>query len=238
MKKCPIISSPGNANRPRVERRSAASEHSEPATDRRIVPSGETPLPLEKTRARLRSSDVIAHHHGDHRSSPADRGFDLRHDSVVATKARADGGSARGSHASALSGGSQGRSAGRQEAGPRPGSTYSVSGWCREANRPRILTGLLRTLSAIRQPELFVLRRLFFSLSGRQIRAVNKPIGDNARKGAVRERSQLETKIMSEKHWTKRSKESGQFIDQKYKGKFKSVRQDKVTSPPCSRAFE
>jgi hypothetical protein len=102
-----------------------------------------------------------------------------------------------------------------------------VSGWCREANRPRILTGLLRTLRAIRQPELFVLRRIFFSLSGRQIRAVNKPIGDNARKGAVPERSQLETKIMGEKHWTKRSKESGQFIDKKDKGKFKGVRQEK-----------
>ena len=31
----------------------------------------------------------------------------------------------------------------------------------------------------------------------------------------------IETKIMGEKHWTKRSKESGQFIDKKDKGKFK-----------------
>ena len=67
----------------------------------------------------------------------------------------------------------------------------------------------------------------FFLTFRRQIRAVNKPIGENARKGAVRERSQLETKIMGEKHWTKRSKESGQFIDQKDKGKFKGVRQEK-----------
>ena len=39
--------------------------------------------------------------------------------------------------------------------------------------------------------------------------AVNKPVGDNARKGAVRKRSQLDTKIMGETHWSKRSKESG-----------------------------
>ena len=49
--------------------------------------------------------------------------------------------------------------------------------------------------------------------------AVNKPVGDTARKGAVRRRSQLETKTMGEKHWTKRSKESGQFMDQKDKGR-------------------
>jgi hypothetical protein len=48
--------------------------------------------------------------------------------------------------------------------------------------------------------------------------AVDEAVGDNARKGAVRMRSQLETKIMDEKHWSKRSKESGQFIDQKEKG--------------------
>lgn len=45
--------------------------------------------------------------------------------------------------------------------------------------------------------------------------AVNKPTGDNARKGAVRKRSQLQTKIEGEDTWTKRSKETGQFIDQK-----------------------
>ena len=50
--------------------------------------------------------------------------------------------------------------------------------------------------------------------------AVNKPTGDNARKGAVRKRSQLETKAVGEQHWTKRSKASGQFMDQKDKDKF------------------
>jgi hypothetical protein len=57
--------------------------------------------------------------------------------------------------------------------------------------------------------------------------AVNKPTGDNARKGAVRKRSQLETKVMGEQHWTKRSKASGQFMDQKDKGKFKGVRKER-----------
>jgi hypothetical protein len=57
--------------------------------------------------------------------------------------------------------------------------------------------------------------------------AVNKPTGDKARKGAVRKRSELETKMMGEKHWTKRSKESGQFMDQKDEGKFKGVRREK-----------
>lgn len=45
--------------------------------------------------------------------------------------------------------------------------------------------------------------------------AVNKPIGDNARKGTVRKRSQLSTKIMGEDEWTKRDRETGEFMDQK-----------------------
>jgi hypothetical protein len=57
--------------------------------------------------------------------------------------------------------------------------------------------------------------------------AVNKPVGDNARKGAVRKRSQLETKTMGEKHWTKPSKATGQFMDQTEKGKFKGVRRER-----------
>jgi hypothetical protein len=57
--------------------------------------------------------------------------------------------------------------------------------------------------------------------------AVNKPVGDNARKRAVRKRTQLKTKTMGEKHWTKRSKGSGEFMDQKKEGKFKGVRREK-----------
>jgi hypothetical protein len=45
--------------------------------------------------------------------------------------------------------------------------------------------------------------------------AINKPTGDNARKGAVRKRSQLKTKIEGEAYWTKRNEESGEFMSQK-----------------------
>jgi hypothetical protein len=39
--------------------------------------------------------------------------------------------------------------------------------------------------------------------------AVNKPVGDNARKGAVKKRSQLQTTLGGATAWTKRSKNSG-----------------------------
>jgi hypothetical protein len=58
--------------------------------------------------------------------------------------------------------------------------------------------------------------------------AVNKPKGDNSRKGAVRKRTQLKTKVMGEEKWTKRSKASGRFMDQKEDGtRFKSVRRER-----------
>ena len=60
--------------------------------------------------------------------------------------------------------------------------------------------------------------------------AVNKPVGDNARKGAVRKRSQLRTKVMGEETWTKRSRATGKFIDQKKapaKQPFKGVRRER-----------
>jgi hypothetical protein len=60
--------------------------------------------------------------------------------------------------------------------------------------------------------------------------AVNKPTGDNSRKGAVRKRTQLATKIQGEDTWTKRSKTTGEFIDQKKapaKKKFKGVRKER-----------
>ena len=57
--------------------------------------------------------------------------------------------------------------------------------------------------------------------------AVNKPKGDNARKGAVKKRSQLQNKLTGS--WTKRSKKSGEFIDvKKTKKKFKGVRKEKA----------
>ncbi len=58
--------------------------------------------------------------------------------------------------------------------------------------------------------------------------ATNKPVGDNARKGAVRKRSQLKTAMAGEKNWTKRSKKTGKFMDvKKTKKKFKGVRREK-----------
>ena len=58
--------------------------------------------------------------------------------------------------------------------------------------------------------------------------AVNRPVGDNARKGAVRKRSQLEATVMGEEHWTKRSSETGRFMDQKKDAtKFKGVRRER-----------
>jgi hypothetical protein len=56
--------------------------------------------------------------------------------------------------------------------------------------------------------------------------AVNKPAGDNARKGAVRKRTQLKNKLAG--GWTKRSKKSGEFVDvKKTAKKFKGVRKEK-----------
>jgi hypothetical protein len=59
--------------------------------------------------------------------------------------------------------------------------------------------------------------------------AVNKPTGDNARKGAVRERSQLNSKIEGEERYTKRDTSTGQFMDQKKNDDtpYKDVRREK-----------
>lgn len=56
--------------------------------------------------------------------------------------------------------------------------------------------------------------------------ATNKPYGDNKRVGAVRKRSQ--TSNPKTEHWTKRDKDTGQFMDQKADKKpFKGVRKEK-----------
>jgi hypothetical protein len=39
--------------------------------------------------------------------------------------------------------------------------------------------------------------------------ATNKPTGDNARKGAVKKRTQVKTKLAGASAWTKRGKKSG-----------------------------
>ena len=57
--------------------------------------------------------------------------------------------------------------------------------------------------------------------------AVNKPVGDNARKGTVEKRSQLKNKLAGS--WTKRSKKTGEFMGvKKSSKKFKGVRREKA----------
>ncbi|WP_169719748.1 hypothetical protein [Algoriphagus marincola] len=56
--------------------------------------------------------------------------------------------------------------------------------------------------------------------------ATNKPYGDNARKGALKGRSQVQNPKTG--HWTKRSSETGKFMDGKKDGTpFKEVRKEK-----------
>lgn len=55
--------------------------------------------------------------------------------------------------------------------------------------------------------------------------AVNKPIGDNARKGAVKNRSQIKNPRTGQ--WVKRNPDTGRFMDVKTTGgKFKGVRKE------------
>ena len=59
--------------------------------------------------------------------------------------------------------------------------------------------------------------------------AVNKPTGDDARKGAVKKRTQRKGKLMGKTAWTKRDKTSGEFMSvKKSKKKFKGVRREKM----------
>ena len=57
--------------------------------------------------------------------------------------------------------------------------------------------------------------------------ATNAPAGDGHRQGAVKKRTQLETKIDGEKQWTKRDKATGEFIANKELEKFKGVRKER-----------
>ena len=67
--------------------------------------------------------------------------------------------------------------------------------------------------------------------------AVNKPAGDNARKGAVKKRSQVKTRLGGASAWTKRSKSSGKLMALKKPvakktsaKKFRGVRAEKKVS--------
>ncbi len=57
--------------------------------------------------------------------------------------------------------------------------------------------------------------------------AKNNPIGDNARKGAVKSRTQVFNPTID--HWIKRNKETGQFMDVKTSSNkpFKGVSKEK-----------
>jgi hypothetical protein len=59
----------------------------------------------------------------------------------------------------------------------------------------------------------------------------SKPTEDNARKRAIRKRTQLRTKLRGDDRWTKRDKTSVQFMDQKKRpGTFKGVRKKNNTA--------
>ena len=53
--------------------------------------------------------------------------------------------------------------------------------------------------------------------------ARNQPTGDNARKGAVKKRTQLKTTLGGATAWTKRSKKSGEFMAVKKPAKKKKA---------------
>ncbi|MBP8286817.1 MAG: hypothetical protein KAX57_08245 [Rhodoferax sp.] len=56
--------------------------------------------------------------------------------------------------------------------------------------------------------------------------AKNDPVGDNARRGAVKDRSQVQNPQNG--NWTKRDTDTGRFMDQKQDGTpFKGVRREK-----------
>jgi hypothetical protein len=64
--------------------------------------------------------------------------------------------------------------------------------------------------------------------------AVNKPTGDNARKGAVKKRTQLNNPLTET--FTKRNKKGGQFMAvKKTAKKFKGVRKEKWLMPDKAR---
>ncbi|TWB03561.1 hypothetical protein [Bradyrhizobium stylosanthis] len=72
--------------------------------------------------------------------------------------------------------------------------------------------------------------------------AVNKPTGDNTRKGAVKTRSQTKTTIGGASGWTKRNQSSGEFMavkkpkkTKKAAKKFKGVRVEKKKAKKAAK---
>jgi hypothetical protein len=66
--------------------------------------------------------------------------------------------------------------------------------------------------------------------------AVNKPKGDNARKGAVKKRTQLKTELGGATAWTKRSKTSGEFMAVKKPAK--KAKTAKKTAKKAAKKFK
>lgn len=73
--------------------------------------------------------------------------------------------------------------------------------------------------------------------------AVNKPAGDNARKGAVKKRSRTKTTLGGATAWTKRNKKGGEFLavkkparKKKTAKKFKGVRVEQKNAVKTTRA--
>ncbi|NVO84293.1 hypothetical protein [Hymenobacter terrestris] len=65
--------------------------------------------------------------------------------------------------------------------------------------------------------------------------ATKPPTGDNARKGAVRKRSQTFNSVT--KQYVKRDAETGRFMDVKEDDKpFKAVRRERKRKPPLSES--
>jgi hypothetical protein len=75
--------------------------------------------------------------------------------------------------------------------------------------------------------------RFALALKNEATMAVNRPVGDNARKGAVKKRSQFKSKLGGVTAWTKRNKKGGEFMavkkatKKKAAKKFKGVRREK-----------
>jgi len=73
--------------------------------------------------------------------------------------------------------------------------------------------------------------------------AVNKPTGDNARKGAVKKRSQTKTTLSGASAFTKRDRSTGEFMavkkpkkGKKVAKKFKGVRVEKKAKKASKKA--
>ena len=66
--------------------------------------------------------------------------------------------------------------------------------------------------------------------------AVNKPVGDNARKGAVKKRLQVKTKFGGASAWTKRDRTSGEFMALKRRARKRPPKNSRASAPRRRRS--